>query len=106
MAHDLAQPRQRAARALPRVARLRRRRGDVGQPRHHASRPPVALERAARDGAHHHLRHASRRARAPGGVSYGAATLAVIEAITPAAVLKASPRFSMWWRRAIQAKSL
>ena len=40
-----------------------RRRGDVGQPRHHASRPAVARQRAALHGAHHDLGDGGRRRR-------------------------------------------
>ena len=56
-----------------RAQMARRRRHHVGQPRHHASRPAVARQRAALHGAHHDLgdRGRRRRQRAPAAAARG-----------------------------------
>ena len=59
---ELTASRDRAGREL-RAQMAKRRRGDVGQPRHHASRAAVAGGRAAADGAHDDFRDRSGRPR-------------------------------------------
>src|SRR5580704_10533248 len=62
-----------------------RRRDHVGQPRHHASRPAVARQRAALYGAHHDLGDRGGRPRvdAPAGARGGRITVVAKRAARP-----------------------